>query len=335
MRSFWVLLVCCVGCSLDEGAAGQGSDAGAQDGAGPDVTTADVGSGDVTTADVGLDAIEEPGPPLPCTSDSGACSGAVPSGWTLTAFAPNRTAACPGNFTSTDVVASPTSQSGACTCSCNIASQPSCALGAVTMKYSNDTQCGVTYATYNITTAGACIDYGAGTFTLVSHHAYTKLGLTPGSCTTAAVLDKTKVGVTGMRTCSPPTACAEDVCNGAVPAGMRACVVSSGDVACPAGPFSDKVAVVGGDATLSCGGCSACSVTQSPCGNGTVKFWGDANCTSGKGSITADGNCNVTGGGSNVNHFTYENPVQNVACNAGASTAAVDLSTKRTVCCRP
>ena len=45
--------------------------------------------------------------------------------------------------------------------------------------------------------------------------------------------------------------------------------------------------------------------------------------------------CNVTGGAYGVNHFTYENPVQNVKCNAGTSAPTGDLATKRTVCCRP
>ena len=61
-------------------------------------------------------------------------------------------------------------------------------------------------------------------------------------------------------------ACAEDVCNGAVPAGMRSCIVSPGDVTCPAGPFSDKAAVVGPSATLACDPCSQCNVTGT-CGS--------------------------------------------------------------------
>ena len=333
MRRICTVLLCCVGCSLDEGGLGVAPDAEA--GAPPDVIAADVVTNDVVTTDVATDAVDEPSPPPPCSSDGGACTGAIPLGWTLTAFEPNRAAACPVSYASADVVASPTPQSAACTCSCSVTTQPSCELGAVTMKYSSDAQCGNTYATYNITTAGACTDYGAGTFTLASHHSYTKLGVTAGTCATAAVTDATKVGSTAMRTCDPPAGCAEDVCGGAVPNGMRACIVAAGDVVCPAGPFTDKAALIGDDTTLSCGACSACNVTQSACGNGTVKFWGNSSCTTAKGSMAADGNCNTTGGASGVNHFTYENPVQNVVCNAGTSTPSVNLKTKRTVCCRP
>lgn len=330
MRRLCFLLVCCVGCSLDEGGLGHAPDTEAGT---PDVSV-DV-TADVAASDAGSDAVEEAGPPLPCSTDSGACAAAIPSGWALTAFAPNRTVSCPANFTATDVVAAPVAQQGACTCSCAVASPPSCALGMVTLKYATNNQCGTTYATYNIATEGACVDYGAGTFTLTTYHSYTKLGLTPGTCTTAQVADKTKVGSNGMRTCDPPSGCAEDVCTGAVPQGTRSCIVAVGDVACPAGPFSDKVAAVGDDTTLSCGACSACNVTQSACGNGTVKFWGDANCTVAKGSEAGDGLCNLTGGATGVNHFSYTNPVQNVVCNAGTSTPSVELTTKRTVCCRP
>lgn len=331
LRRLGILLVCCAGCSLDEGGVAQAIPDG---GGSPDAVTADVTANDVAVSDVGPDVIEEPGPPLPCTSDAGICTGAITQGWTLTLFSPNRATACPGNSTSADVVAAPTPQAGACTCSCNIATQPSCALGTVTAKYSTDGNCGNAWKTFTITTAGQCMDYAMGDFNLASHNSYTKLALTPGTCTTAAVPDTGKVGSTPMRTCAPPAACAEDVCNGTVPAGMRACITAPGDVKCPAGPFSDKATVIGASTTLACDACSACGVTQSACGTATVKYWGDANCTAARGTITADGNCNTTGG-VNVSHFTYENPVQNVQCVAGTSTAKPDLDTKRTVCCRP
>jgi hypothetical protein len=317
------ILVLCAGCSLDE--AGLAGDAGGT----PDAAY------DVVVTDVAKDAVDEPGPPLPCTTDSGVCTATVPQGWTLTAFAPNQTTACPSNFGSNDVVASPVVAAGACTCDCNIVTQPSCELGAVTLKYSTNSQCGTTWATFNITTEGACTDYNAGTFTLASYHEYTDLPLTPGTCSSNATPDTNKLSSTPMRTCTPAPACAEDVCNGTLPPGLRACIVDDGDVACPAGPFSDKVAVIGSDAMLVCPTCTACSVTQSPCGAGTVYFWGDTSCTIAKGSIAADGNCNATGGGSGVNHFTYVNPVQKVTCNPGTSTATASLTSPQTVCCRP
>lgn len=139
-----------------------------------------------------------------------------------------------------------------------------------------------------------------------------------------------------MRACAPPPACAEDVCTGSVPNGFRSCIVGPSGASCPSGPFSNQVVVVGASAEVSCTSCTACSVTQQPCGAGTVKFWGDANCTTQpKGSIAADGNCNATNGASGVNHFTYENQVQGVQCNGGTSTAAATLTAEQTVCCRP
>ena len=326
MGRLLLIFVLCAGCALDEaGVAATDGGPGASD-----VVTADV-----VVPDVGTDVVEEPGPPAPCTTDSGVCSGAVPQGWTLTAFAPNQTTTCPANFTSSDVVSSPAVQSDACTCGCNITTQPSCALGNVTLKYALNNQCGNTYGTFDITTEGACTDFNNGTFTLTNYHSYTDLGLTQGVCSSPApTADTNKLTATPMRTCAPPAACAEDVCNGTVPAGLRACIVGAGDVTCPPGPFTDKVAVIGAKATLSCDTCTTCSITESPCGAGTVKFWGDSSCTTAKGSITADGNCNPTGGASGVNHFTYVNPVQNVQCNAGTSAATAALDTPQTVCCR-
>lgn len=330
LRRFTVLLMCCAGCSLDEGGLPGSSDpeAGA-----PDVFVADVATNDVTTNDVGTDVIEEPGPPLACTTDSGACTATVPAGWSLTAFAPNRATACPGNFTSADVVAAPALQAGACTCSCAIGSQPSCEVGTLQTAWANNVSCGFPWQTPVIATAGQCMDYGMGTFQLGTHNSYTKLELKAGTCTTATVSDPNKVASTPMRTCVPPTACAEDVCNGTVPVGMRACIAGAGNVNCPAGPFSDKVAVIGTNTTLGCGPCSTCNVTQSACGNATVKFWSDAICAVPTGTIAADGMCHPTGSAT-VSHFTYVNPVQNVKCVAGTSAPTADLANTRTVCCR-
>ncbi|HEY1960610.1 MAG TPA: hypothetical protein VGH28_33595 [Polyangiaceae bacterium] len=320
------LLLLCAACSLDESGI-----ATTDGGVIPDVMIQDV----VVAPDVAQDVVDEPGPPLPCTTDASVCSAAVPGGWSLTAFAPNQTTACPANFTQADVVASPVAAAGACTCDCSVVNQPSCALGNVTMHYASNNQCGTLYMTFDITTEGACTDYNDGTFSLSAYHEYTDLALTPGTCSSNAKPDTTKLSATPVRTCAPPPACAEDLCDGSAPSGMRSCIVGPGDVACPAGPFTDKVAVIGAGASLTCGACAGCSVTASPCGAGTVKFWGDSSCTMAKGSVPADGNCDATGGGTGVNHFTYVNPVQNVQCNAGTSAATASLSSPpQTVCCR-
>src|SRR6185503_16445269 len=131
---------------------------------------------------------------LPCSTEAGVCTGALPKGWTPIAFEPNRTLACPVNFTNANVLTSPMAIAGACTCSCNVVTKPSCALGTVTLKYANDNQCGTTYTpNFNITTEGQCVDYQAGTFNLVSHHSYTKLALTPGTCNGMLTTDGSKV----------------------------------------------------------------------------------------------------------------------------------------------
>lgn len=315
------------GCSLEE--RGQ---APADGGVGPDdVVTFD---GPVTgdaTIDVTNDVTEEPGPPLPCTSDASVCSGAVPGGWTLTMFSANRNTACPVNSTGADVVANPGVTAGACTCSCK-ASGTTCSTGSVTGKWANDNGCGNGWGTWAVNTVGQCTAF-PNAVTVGTYNQFTKLPFTAGTCSGTATADPNKLTSTPMRTCAPSTACAEDVCNGAVPAGMRSCIVSPGDVTCPAGPFSDKAAVVGPSATLACDPCSQCNVTGT-CGTATLKYWDDGNCTVARGSLVADGVCNPTAS-QHVSHFTYEGTPQNVVCNAGTSAPKPALTTKQTICCRP
>lgn len=321
------------GCSLEESGIGTGP---TSDG-GPDVTfdvsgdvTVDVGTPDVVTVDV----IEEPGPPLPCSTDASVCTGAIPSGWTLTMFAPNRNTACPSNATPADVVANPGVAAGGCTCSCNITTQPSCAIGTVNGGWGTN-NCNNTngWGPWTFATAGQCVSLGYNG-NLADKNMFSKLGVTAGACNGAATTDPTKLTSTPMRTCVPAPACAEDVCSGTVPAGFRSCIAADGDLACPAGPFSVKAAVTGANATLACGACTACNVTQSGCGAATIKYWDDGNCTTQTGSIAADGQCNSTGN-VHTNHITYEAAVQNVKCNQGTSASTVDLASKRTICCRP
>lgn len=323
MRSLGVVvLALCAGCSLEEGGlAPTVGDAGTQD----------VASFDVN-ADVTADVVEEPGPPLPCTSDASVCSGAVPGGWTLTMFAANRATACPVNSTAEDVVANPGFTAGACTCSCTITKQPTCETGQVTAKWANDSACGNSWTQPTIATPGQCMPF-PNPVTVGNYNQFTKLGFTTGTCSGTATPDNNKLTSTPMRTCAPTTACAEDVCNGQVPSGMRSCITSTGDVTCPAGPFSDKAAVVGPNATLSCDTCTSCNVSGT-CGTATVKYWDDAACTIARGTLTANGACNPTTN-QHVSHFTYECPVQGVACNAGTSAPTATLATKRTICCRP
>ena len=325
MRSVGIIvLALCAGCSLEErGQALTEADSGV-----PDVVSVDGATTDVT-----VDVVEEPGPPLPCTSDASVCSGAVPNGWTLTMFSANRATPCPVNSTAEDVVASPGSTAGACTCSCNITTQPSCAIGQVTGKWANDNQCGNSWGQWTIATAGQCTAF-PNPVTVGNYNQFSKLPLTAGACSGTPTPDTSKLTSTPMRTCAPSTACAEDVCNGQVPSGMRSCITAPGDVTCPLSPVIDKVAVVGPNATLECGTCTTCNVAGTCAGTATLKYWDDANCTVARGSITANGACNPTTN-QHVSHFTYENPVQGLACNAGTSTPKVDLATKRTICCRP
>src|SRR5579863_3597157 len=136
------------GCGLDQGGLAQGprsQNPGSEDGAaGTDVT--DTRDGDSTyPADTSI-PLGESGLPVNVTppadaSQSGdgtptGCGantcGAVPSGWTLVAFAGVRSSACPAGFTSqsTDIVQASPSSLASCSCgACTVTSQPTCDSG--------------------------------------------------------------------------------------------------------------------------------------------------------------------------------------------------------------
>lgn len=286
---------------------------------------------DGVAADVVVDVAPDRAPQT-CGADSGACTGALAAGWTPVAFAASPTEVCPSNFIASELVFNPLAQVGACACSCNLTTQPACGLGAVSLAYGNSIGCGSGNLNYNVSVDGQCTDFGAGTFTEVAFHKWSKPSLTPGTCAGGPVADGKKVSTTAARACVPPPTCAEDVCNGAVPSGFKSCVIHDGDVACPSGPFTAK-SVTGTSTSLACAPCGAC-VVGGQCGVATVRSYGDSACTVLKDTDVADGNCNATLGAGGINHFTYVAPVQNVTCTAGISSSAVDLVGKRTVCCR-
>jgi hypothetical protein len=308
-----VLLSACVfaGCGLySDGPPSDSPDAG------PDATP---------------DVKDEPAPPVPCKAAKGACANAVPAGWLLTAFDDKRVVACPANFAALDLVANPMAGANPCACGCMVTTQPSCATGMVTFKSgpanNNCTNVGNTYTVGN----NLCVTLmNAGN--LSAHFGITmKAPLVPGACTATPMPDNGKLTVTPMRSCAPPPTCEEDVCLGNVPAGTRGCILHDGDVACPGAPFTEKVAVVGNDATLGCT-CGTCT-NSATCGDASIAFYDDANCTNLKDTLIGDGACHDTNQ-SYVSHFIYAAATQNVMCSAPVTGPAPDLISKRTVCCR-
>jgi len=321
LRFVFAAPVVLAACALDENGTLQSGDGG-----GPDVVTNDVVIPDVVT---------EPGPPVPCSTDASACTSALAAGWTPVAFASSRTTACPSNFTAEDIVANPQVQTGACTCDCTPGNAPSCAIGSLSGTFGSSSQCGGgTNGPYNITTDGQCYDWG-GSFALANYHDWTKLGLTPGTCTSAPTLDANKVSTDPMRACAPPPQCAEDVCSGSPPAGFSSCIVHDTDLLCPPGPFTSRTIVADG-VQFACGACAGCTNTGTGCGAAKIDYYATSNCTTALATDTVDGNCDPSNTGvNNVSHFKYSAPVVGAACTPGTSTATPTPTNLRTICCRP
>lgn len=292
------------------------------------------GGVDVVVKDVIADVVSEPGPPVPCSTDSGACTSTLQAGWTPIAFATSRTNACPSNFTADDVVTNPQIQSGACTCDCTPVTAPSCAIGSLTGTFGATNQCGGgTNGPYSITSDGECYDWG--NVALSAYHDWTKLGLTAGTCTSAPTLDSNKVATDAVRACTPPPQCAEDVCSGSPPAGFSSCIVHDADLACPSGPFTART-VVAVSVQFACSSCSACANTGTGCGNAQIDYYATTNCTGSLATDAVDGKCDASGNVQSViTHFKYTAPVLGAACTPGTSTATPTPTNLRTICCRP
>jgi hypothetical protein len=328
-------IVAASGCGLFDGGAalddGGGNDApivspdGAGDGWGGDGGAAD---GD----DGATDAMDEPAPPVPCSKPIGACVNAVPAGWTVVAFEASRAQSCPANFATGNVIVSPTPQADACPCPCSQATAPSCATGGTTFGHgmSNCNGPGLTVTMGD----NLCVPFGP--ITIDPMNSATKLPLTQGTCLGGVPTpNNSKVNATLMRACAPPSTCAEEVCDGTQPPGFRSCIAHALDLPCPGAPFTDKVAVVGDGASVTCGVCTACSLTASCPASPTLRFYNDTTCTTQVGTLVADGACHNTGSFA-VQRIKYDAPPQNVTCTPGSSVpSSAALNNPRTVCCRP
>lgn len=282
------------------------------------------------SADAGEGGASTDAPPASCTAEGGACVASLPSGWTPLLSVPTA-AACPGNFGQRDVVGAPMAPPSACACGCMITTQPSCAKGGVIgIKYGTS-GCGLDWGVWP--NGGACTVSG---FTNVAAMLAVPLPtLTDGVCQSQPVADPSKITRAAARTCAAPSACAEDVCEGHVPAGATACIAHDGDVPCPSGPFSARLGVFGDDLVLACSACGSCTVAAQ-CGAATLRYYGDASCTSQTASVPMNGTCSPTNASGFQIAYAYDAPVIGVSCAAsGASSPSVSLISPRTLCCRP
>lgn len=263
---------------------------------------------------------------VPCETPTGACVAALPVDWELILFESSRAAACPINFTGTDLVANPAAGAGACDCSCSINANPTCTQGMMATKYGDDNTCPTVGLTLNVPN-GDCTPINSN---IRGFYSSTPLPPVIG-CTASTVTNDANVTSTPMRQCSVPTNCREEICNGEVPEGFSACIGRDGSHDCPSG-WGTKT-VVGSGADLTCTSCT-CQATAT-CTNGRITFYSNTGCGTQLAAFDVNDTCQSTGGGGAIRSFRYSATVSNRMCTAnGMKMGTVALTGTRTICCK-
>lgn len=262
---------------------------------------------------------------------AGACVAAIPQGWALVAYETARNACPAGYGAGHDEYTGATAGAGACTCTC----QPTgakCTSGTIATWWGNGGgACG--NAGQSVTVAGSsCEPLGAGG-TLAQYYASQAAPFAAGTCTGTPQSNPGQVTKQGVRYCGVPPTGADAVCAGMAPAGFAACIVSAGDVACPAGsPFLKKT-LVADDETLACSACTTCTETGS-CSNPKITLFADSSCTQKVVQLASDGSCVPTNANNQyVGAAEYSAEVQ-ATCSASGSTPRFSPVGPHTLCCR-
>jgi hypothetical protein len=309
-------------------------DATMQDATVQDATVQDATSGDASAVDAApdaspLDAAPDAGPldaapdANPCGPNANACAN-LPNIWTPIAFDPAMQKACASGFAQLgNYVTAPTSNGAVCTCQAQ-GNTFSCTTGKLST--GNGGNCGSGGPSFSVSGGQCLVTQGSVSQTMK----LSPIGLT-GSCTAAATPDLTKVSVTTTTACTAQK-CPGDICAGVVPQGFNACIVAQGLQSCPA-PFNASKYTVGDQKTATCGACT-CSGTAS-CSNDKLEFFSQNGCNGNDLLATVTSSCQGTG----ANNATFQSvrytaTMGPVNYTLGASSAALDVTNARTVCCR-
>jgi hypothetical protein len=288
-----------------------------------------------TADDAQADAHADSPPTSSCTADAGACIAPnVPAGWVPVAYANDTKSPCPSDFgTADDVLADPIAAASACSCSCTKTQDPDCETGT-----SNWSGVGATcsgFAPYPLAFAGGKCRPTTGT--VDDYDKATTIAPAGGTCTVASVPDNDGISGTRARICAAGATCSAATCGGYAPAGFSACIVSDGDVACPASSAFSVKHTVATKPTVSCSDCGAACTFQGSCTNPQMSFYTSNTCTTLIVSIPADGTCDATNKlNAVIGGITYTATPSFTGCTAtGTSTPTLQLNAPRTVCCRP
>ena len=289
----------------------------------PDVVT-DAGSDGSIAPDGSQDSPALPDAVVP-SCEAGTCG--APAGFAPILFASDRSAACPPGTSTFDLPADPTDAgASACTCDCNVTTQPTCLPQTLVHYVDGDAGTWGQESTLKPVVDGGCDRQFAG-FVASPHWAVPLMPPTAaGACTGTAKPDPSQVTV------APSRLCVDESCGTcAAPAGFQVCYAALGDLACPPGSTKHRA---GAAADVTCSTCSSCSVTAD-CG-GSVTLFQDSLCASPIGSpVSVDGGCAPTGGNlTPLGSIQYAPAVVNLACKPGKTTpTGVGMASPLTVCC--
>jgi hypothetical protein len=303
-----------------------GQDAGAGHDAGTTPGT-DAG-GTAGGGDAGTDASSTGGP--------SACVAALPAGWSLAAFNTGLDS-CPTGFAEHVVLGPPAIGAGACSCSCSVTQPGACGQGSLAMStnpgHGNDA-CTTPWFTATVN-GSQCIAVPAAAQDALGNFEATALAATGqgGTCGGAVQSNPASLSEPPERFCDVPAASADAVCNGTVPTGFSACIIATGQVACPSStPFVHPFTVEDG-ATLACGSCSACSVSTS-CSNPMVEAFTNATCAAPAAlTFAVNGTCVTNPNEETVLSIEYTSTTS-ATCTPGTSSGTSQLTGPRTICCR-
>ncbi len=273
---------------------------------------------------------------------------AVPSGWSVVEYNQGQRPSCDPGYGSAKVAyEGPSGAPASCSCACSVTTPGSCIGGNFGNDYSfgvggcgtpmplaaNGGACttGPKFANTGVDLAVSPAPYDAG-ICLPSQTASTKPVAFQNVGESCRELDAGGAGCNSGGSCVPKTT-----------SGFSLCILHDGTETCPTG-FSD-LHTVGTDAgdTRGCSPCT-CGAPTATCGNASVTFYQDTNCSQGAQTVPANGMCAAFPGpmGNGLTgpfYVTYEYTaqVENEGCGAatpGVPEGGVELTGIRTICCQ-
>jgi hypothetical protein len=250
------------------------------------------------------------------------CTLGAPPGWTLVAYASDRTVPCPAGFTTNELLAAPTAGAGACTCGdCQMLMAPSCSMGTFS-SMAGSSSCsgqGLTHAAND----GGCTVYAGGP--LDNYGMAVAPQPIPGTCTAPATGDPLSVTSEEVLVCVPP---ADGCACGAPVSSFQTCLFQAGDQTCP--PATATKVSVGAGVTVSCDDCP-CAL-QATC-SGMTTYYEDSMCGTALATITTSTCGRLSAAGQDFGSYEWQGTATPM-CNIGAPPSGTPaLSGVGTICC--